>query len=152
MPTWTLTPANGTPANYEIADYKADAKGVVLAFAVNGDGGTESYHLAPEQSASKLSGILSSGMDIASQMGGASMGMKLAEDALSKFGEAGGIVGMLGNMAGASLGAFLAHTAEQSATQLFANREIEKGNYYNSGGQMTFAGLIKVRADGSLAS
>jgi len=157
MPTWTLTPANGTATNFDIADYKADPKGVVLTFAVNSNTGTETFHLAPEGKQAEIPGILGGGLGALSNIAGAAGGFKLAEAAISKI-DGGGAFKMGGpestvtELAGGILGAFLAHTAEQSATKLYANRDIDHGNYYNSAGQMIFAGPIRVTGDGNLVT
>lgn len=156
MPTWTLTPINGSATNFDIADYKADPKGVVLSFAINGSGGTETYHLAPEGKQNELPGIVSGGMGVLLNVAGAAGGFKLAEAAISQIAEKsgfqmGGAESKVTELAGGILGAFLAHTAEQSATKLYEGREIEKGDYYNSAGQMTFHGPLKVGSDGTVS-
>lgn len=157
MPTWTLTPINGTETTFPISDYKADSKGIVLSFATTTDAGTETFHIAPADKQNELPGILSGGLGMLSNLAGAGAGFKLAEAAIAKIdGEGsfqmGGAEAKVTELAGGILGAFLAHTAEQSAAKLYANREIDNGDYYNSVGQMIFHGPIKVAADGNLTA
>ena len=155
MPTWTLTPVNGNQTDFEIADYKADKNGVVTGFGINSSTGMETYHIAPEGKQFQLPGIVSGGLGALGDVGGAAGGFKLAEEAISKI-DASGKFQMGGSetevteLAGGILGAFLAHTAEQSATKLYENREIEKGDYCNSGNQMIFPGPIKIDGAGNL--
>jgi hypothetical protein len=150
MPTWTVTPINGSETSIDVADYKADPKGVVLGFATNSDAGTETYHLAPEHQEGKLASIMGDGLGVLTNVAGAGAGVKLAEEAMAKFGGGSQTVSMVSNLAGAALGAFLAHTAEQSATKLYENHEIDNGDYYNSGGQKVFKGPIRVSSNGTV--
>ena len=150
MPTWTVTPFDGSASSIDVADYKADAKGTVLGFAVtDANGSTETYHLAPEHQEGKLASIMGDGLGVLTNVAGAGAGVKLAEEAMSRFGGGGQTVSMVSNLAGAALGAFLAHTAEQSAVKLYENHEIDNGDYYNSGGQKVFKGPIKVDGSGN---
>lgn len=155
MPTWTLTPANGNQTDFEITDYKADKNGVVMGFAINSNAGTETYHIAPAGKQFELPGIVSGGLGALTNFAGGAGGFKLAEAAISKINEEGkfqmtGAEAKVTELAGGILGAFLAHTAEQSATKLYENREIDKGDYYNSSNQMIFPGPIKVDGAGNM--
>jgi hypothetical protein len=147
-----MTPFDGGASSIEVADYKADAKGTVLGFAVtDANGATETYHLAPEHQEGKLASIMGDGLGVLTNVAGAGAGVKLAEEAMAKFGGGGSqTVSMVSNLAGAALGAFLAHTAEQSAVKLYENHEIDNGDYYNSGGQKVFKGPIRVSSDGTV--
>ena len=154
MPTWTLTPVNGTQTNFDIATYNADDKGVVLNFAVNSNNGSETFHLAPEGKQNDLPGIVKGGLGALSNVAGAAGGFKLAEDAISTINSEGGFQlggseAKVSELAGGILGAFLAHTAAQAATKLYANRGVDSGNYYNAAGQLVFQSPIKVDASGN---
>lgn len=157
MPTWTLTPANGNQSSFEIANYNADPKGVVLNFAITSNTGTETFHLAPQGKQAEIPGILSGGLGALSNVAGAAGGFKMAEAAISKIDsegafQLGGAEAKVTELAGGILGAFLAHTAEQTATKLYANRDITSGDYYNSGNQLVFPGPIHVDGSGNQVS
>ncbi len=154
MPTWTLTPQSGNQTTFEIADYNADKNGVVMGFAINSPTGMETFHIAPEGKQFELPGIVSGGLGALTNVAGAAGGFKMAEEAISKIDgsgkfQMGGAETKVTELAGGILGAFLAHTAEQSATKLYQNRDIDKGDYYNSGNQLVFPGPIKVDGSGN---
>lgn len=154
MPTWTLTPINGNQTSFEIAHYNADSSGAVINFAINTNGATETFHIAPQGKAAEMPGILSAGLGALSNIGGATGGFKMAQAAISKIDSEGGpqlagAAAAVTEMAGGILGAFLAHTAAQAATKMYANRAIESGDYYNSANQMVFHGPIKVDGAGN---
>lgn len=140
--------------NYDIATYNADGKGVVLNFAINGNNGAETFHLAPEGKQNDLPGIVKGGLGALSNVAGAAGGFKLAEEAISTMGSDGGFQltgaeAKVSELAGGILGAFLAHTAAQAATKLYANGGVDVGNYYNASGQLAFHSPIKVDASGN---
>jgi hypothetical protein len=154
MPTWTLTPINGNQTSLEIANYNADSTGAVINFAVTSNGATETFHIAPQAKAAEMPGILSAGLGALTNIAGSAGGFKMAQAAISKMdGEGGfqlgGAAASVTEMAGGILGAFLAHTAAQAATKMYANRPIESGDYYNSANQMVFHGPIKVDGSGN---
>ncbi len=115
----------------------------MLNFAITSNTGTETFHLAPQGKQGELPGILSGGLGALSNVAGAAGGFKMAEAAISKIDsegafQMGGAESKVTELAGGILGAFLAHTAEQTATKMYANRDIDSGNYYNSGNQLVF--------------
>ncbi len=154
MPTWTLTSANGSQSSVDIADYKADTKGVVLSFAANSNNGIQTFHLAPAGKQAQIPGILSAGMGAISNIAGAAGGFQLAEAAISKLNaeggfQLGGSEAKVSELAGGILGSFLAHAAAQSATKLYENRDIDSGDYYDNAGQLVFHGPVKVSGNGA---
>jgi hypothetical protein len=154
MPTWTLTPISGDQTTVEVADFKADPKGVVLGFATTTSNGTETYHLAPEHEPGKMSNILNGGFGILADVGGAGGGFKLAEEAMAKFDPSaqGTTMGRVADLAGAALGAFLAHAAKTTAETMYENHEVDHGDYYDSSDKKVFQGPVKVSPDGSQIS
>lgn len=157
MPTWTLTPINGNQTSYEIANYNCDSSGAVINFAVISSGATETFHIAPQAKAAEMPGILSAGLGALTNIAGSAGGFKMAEAAISSINseggaQLGGAAASVTEMAGGILGAFLAHTAAQAATKLYANRAVDNGDYYNSSNQMVFHGPIKVDGAGNQVS
>jgi hypothetical protein len=149
MPTWKLTPINGTETKYEVSHYEADPKGNVLNFAIATTDGTGTYHLAPAHKQKEVNGIVSGGMDVVAGLAGAATGFKAAHEMASKLGS-GGIGSVVQGVAGATMGAFLAHTAKEGLEKLYTGGDADEGDYYNPAGILRFKGPFKVGADGSL--
>jgi hypothetical protein len=139
MPVWSLVDAkDGSHLKVDVVDFKADKHGTVLSFAIrfeyHGKPETETFMLALRHHQREVPRVVKGVLELVSGSGGASVGYKV--------GSAGG---MVGGLTGAALGLFLGHLATHVAEGFFSEQGIEEGDYYDSRGDISFRGPIRLR-------